>query len=701
MASLEALFKPKTVALIGATDSRATGWSQRLYDNLVYSKPDTEIYLINPRRTELWGRKVYASFEEIGRQIDLGLCVVPTEHVLTTIRDGAENKLKAAIIYSAQFGEGNDLEGHARADALLELKVHHGIRLCGPNCMGALSLHERMLFYPAPRIRIVQPGEVGVVFQSGGTFQYWLQQATTRGIGFSYAVSSGNELDLGIADYINFLVDDERTRVIVCLIEGIHREADFKTAAKRALEAGKPILIVKGGSSEKGRAAALSHTGALAGDDDVFNALCLAYGIIRCGSLDELLETCLAFCHARLPKRGKTAIVTYSGSSKGLMFDYVDQYSLDLAEFTAGTVDALKTIIDPGLEVSNPIDAGATIATQPKKFAELCKLVARDENVGLLVIQSTLPVNEYDSYDATHLATLAGCTDKPILAWSRTHHNVSSDALLFQKEAGIPFIQGMPQSIIAAAALHKYVNAKSRGAKEPIIVNAGDPIETSDVEKELITSGLKIPRSFFCKTTEDAISSAYDLYPLALKINSSQPLHKTELGGVTLNIKNAEELKAASTSMQAALEKANIPFEGFLIQEMMTGLEMILGARIDAVYGPIVMIGMGGVTAEVLNDRQIRMLPLGQHEPEEMLSKLRGAPLLGSFRNQKPRDIEALCDAVHHFSEVFLKHVGTITDMEINPLMVGAEGDGTVMVDLRIVSTALNLSNSHQITGGR
>ena len=214
--------------------------------------------------------------------------------------------------------------------------------------MGSLALREKLLLYPAKRVRGLKPGPVGVVFQSGGTFQFWLQQAALRGLDFSYAMSSGNELDLDLADYINFLVDDEHTKIIVCLVEGIRRPQAFMAAAEKALAAGKPILLVKVGRSERGKAATMSHTGAIAADDQVFDAVCRKYGIVRCPSLDDLMETALAFSQGRLPKGNRIAMACYSGGAKGLVLDYASDEGAEMAPLTPETRAKLPGMIDPG-----------------------------------------------------------------------------------------------------------------------------------------------------------------------------------------------------------------------------------------------------------------------------------------------------------------------------------------------------------------
>ena len=311
------LLRPKSIAIIGASDTSRGGWAQSIYENLEYSGFPVRVYPVNPKRSEVWGRQVFPNFAAIPEPVDLALAIIPTGGVVDALTEAAEHGLKCALIYAAQFGEGGDVEGRKRAEALLGLCNKHEMRISGPNCMGALAIREKLLLYPAKRVRALSPGSVGVIFQSGGTFQFWLQQAAQRGLDFSYAVSSGNELDLDLADYINFMVEDEHTKIIACLVEGVRRPQALMAAAEKALAARKPIVLVKIGRSERGRAAAASHTGAMTSDDQVFDAVCRKYGVIRCLSLDDLIETCLAFTPGRLPKGNRIAMVCYSGGAEG------------------------------------------------------------------------------------------------------------------------------------------------------------------------------------------------------------------------------------------------------------------------------------------------------------------------------------------------------------------------------------------------
>jgi acetyltransferase len=409
--AVDRLLRPKSIAIIGASDSSRGGWAQEIYDNLEHCGFPATLYLVNPKRSELWGRPVYPNFASIPEPVDLALTIIPSATIPDTLAEAAAHGLKCALIYAAQFGEGGDAEGGRRAQALRALSDKHGLRISGPNCMGSLALREKLLLYPAKRVRALNPGPVGVVFQSGGTFQFWLQQASLRGLDFSYAVSSGNELDLDLADYINFLVEDEHTKIIACLVEGIRRPQAFMAAAAKALAANKPVLLVKVGRSERGKAAAASHTGAIAGDDQVFDAACRKFGVVRCPSLDDLIDTGLAFAAGRLPQGNRIAMVCYSGGAKGLVLDYAGDEGAEMAPLTAETRAKLPAMIDPGLAPENPLDVGPVVGVQPPKFAEICKTICVDPTVDLVTVQGLLPVKPADPYKPEPLRSVRVSTD--------------------------------------------------------------------------------------------------------------------------------------------------------------------------------------------------------------------------------------------------------------------------------------------------
>lgn len=687
--AVESLLRPKVIAIVGASDSSRGGWSQAIYDNLEHRGFPAKLYLVNPKRKELWGRPVFPRFAAIPEPVDLALTIVPSETIPDTLAEAAENGLKCALIYAAQFGEGGDPEGLARAQALKTLCDERGLRISGPNCMGSLALRENLLLYPAKRVRGLRPGSVGVVFQSGGTFQFWLQQASVRGLAFSYAVSSGNELDLDLADYVNFLVEDPHTRIIACLVEGIRRPAAFMAVAEKALAARKPIVLVKLGRSERGRAAARSHTGAVAGDDAVFEAVCEKYGVVRSPTLDDMIETCLAFAQDRLPEGPRIAMACYSGAAKGLMLDYASDEGAELAPLTAETKTRLPGMIDAGLAPENPLDTGANTGVQARKFAEICKLVCADPTVDLFTLQGLLPITPEDPFDPGPLKDLALSTRKPVLAFGRLAQNVSETSRRFQDETGVPFIQGLPETVRAMQALVRYAAALRRGV--PAMPAPGAPPAPLDMEAlgaRLAASGLPPPRQVLARNADEAAARTAEIgFPVAVKIVSPQASHKTEVGGVSLHLADAAAVRAAATAMASRLAARDpgAAVDGFLVQEMVDGLEMILGVRNDPLYGPFMVVGLGGVLVEALRDVAVRLLPVDADTARDMLRSLRGAALLGPFRGRAPRDTESVVTAMTGLSRLFLEHRAWLSDLEVNPLIVRAEGEGVRAVDVRTV----------------
>ena len=679
--SVEALFRPRTVAIVGASETGGAGWPRAIFQNLEHAGFPARVYLINPRREALWEQKVYPDFAALPEPIDLALSIVPAEAMTGVLEDGLAHGLKTALIFAARFGEGGAPEGAARAETVRAL-CDKGLRVCGPNCMGTVSFRENLLFYPAARVRGLPAGPVGVVFQSGGTFQYWLSQAAVRGLGFSYAVSSGNELDLDLADYINFMVEDQETRLIVCMVEGIRRPEAFMAAAEKALAAGKPILMLKVGASERGQAATQSHTGALAGDDDVISAMCRKYGVIRCPSLDDMIETALAFQAGRAPAGRRVAMAGYSGGAKGLFLDYAAEHGLPIAELAPATLEALAPLLDPGLKPDNPLDTGAGLASQPAKFSSICRIIAEDPGVDLMSMQGQLPASADAAPDPATFAEVAA-TGKTVIAHGRMSQNINEAGRAFQSATGIPFLQGLPEAVRALKALGDYSDRRRRGVTAMTAATGGvDNLESGAFDRMLSEQGLTPPAQAFAATPEEAAEAAARIgFPVALKIVTAEASHKTELGGVTLDLLDEIGVRAEAEAMEARISGVGIT--GFLVQEMVSGLEIIAGVRNDPQFGPFMVLGLGGVFVEALGDVSFRLLPVVEDDVREMLDELRGKALLGPFRGGPPRDVDALVRAVCTLSAIYLDHRDYLSDLEFNPLIVLADGEGVRAVDVR------------------
>jgi acetate---CoA ligase (ADP-forming) len=687
--SAESFFRPKSVAIVGASESGGGGWSRAIYENLEYADFPTEIYLINPRREELWGRKVYPDFASLPEPVDMALTIVPAEYIADILSEGVGNGLKSALIYAARFGEGGDADGAIRADAIRSLCDDKGLVVCGPNCMGAMSFPQNLLFYPATRIRGLPTGQTGVVFQSGGTFMFWLQRAAERGLGFSYAVSSGNELNLDLADYINFLVDDDDTKMIACMVEGVRRPEAFMEAARRALAAEKPIVMIKVGRSDLGKKAAESHTGALASDDAILQAVCRKYGVIRCYSLDEMIDQCLVLNQRRWPRGNRIAMAGFSGGGKGLYLDYSTDEGAVQAVLSQETIDKIEPYIDPGLSGQSPIDCGAGIAYRQEDFATVCQHMAADPGVDIVTMQGQLPTLPDDPSDATIYSKVVDATDKPVIAHVRVSQNLSDAGLTFQADTKMAFVQGIPQTVRAMQGLVRFSEALQRGV-EMLADPTGNKsdLEGPALDDLLVRHGLTPPASTFATTAENAAAQAADMgFPVVLKIVSPQASHKTEVGGVSLNLGDRAAVVSAANDMSARLKSIDsaAQVDGFLVQEMVSGTEVIIGVREDPQFGPVMVVGLGGVLVEAMRDVAFRMLPVNEIDAGEMLEELRGKAVLGEFRGSPARDVDALIKAICGLSELYIDHRQHVVDLEVNPIIVGAVGRGVRAVDVRPV----------------
>ena len=675
---VENLLSSRSVAIVGA--STKGRWPSGIYRNLKAAKFPGNIYLINPNYTEIFGDKCYPNLAALPEVPEHLLMLIPTRAVLSTLEEATKLGTKAATIYSAGFGEGDDSKGKERAQAMKQLCERTGLVICGPNCMGSFSLPEGLWTFPTP-VPLLKKGPVGLIFQSGGSLGNWVKGATERGIGFSYAVSSGNEVSLDLVDYLSFLVDDPDTKVITLMVEGVRRPQEFMAVATQALNRNKPILVVKLGRSEMGKRQAISHTGALAGADEVFDAVCNRLGMIRCPTLEDLTEITLAFMGGRFPRGGRAAIVVNSGGMKGLLCDHCDELNTNLAQLSEKTKQAVRPLIPEELVVENPLECGVAGFGDEQGFVNIVKLHAEDDGVDLLAIHGELPRGE--KRDALLFKNLAATTDKPILAFARSTYSCTDESRAFQEEASIPFLQAIKPTLRAVAGLGLYGERKKIGVTALTAATGGaEDLQGEKLKNLLQSRGIGVPRQALVATPRDAAAKAKEIgFPVALKLVAEEIVHKTESGAVVLGLKSSEEVE---TQGKQLLTKAPGSAQ-LLVQEMVQGTEVLLGARTDPQYGPFLIVGLGGILVEVLKDIAIRLLPVDEREARAMLKELRGYKVLQGVRGQPPRDIDALVKAMVGLSDIFATHRDHLSDFEINPIMVRTQGDGAVAVDIRMI----------------
>lgn len=674
------MLQAASVAIVGA--SERARWASQIFTNLRQFGYGGRIVLVNPRQQTVFGEPCLPSLRQLSEPVDHAMVIVPAPHVPEVLSDAEAAGVKSATVYASAVGDGESDASRERGAWLKNFVATSRLRVSGPNCMGSYSFRERLFAYPNTELCSVPPGPVGGLFQSGGTLQFWLKSAAERGLRFSYAVSSGNEADLDLADYLDFLVDDPHTRQIVLFIEGIRRPQAFMHAAGRALAAGKPLLAIKTGATQRSRTAARSHTGAIGGDYAAYLAMCERYGIVNCRSLDDLLETTLAFQCGRLPKGPRIGFVTTSGGTVDLLLDYGEIEGATIPEFSAATNKALLPYMQEGIAPKNPLDTG--IPTNLKDAADQLAIVARDPQVDMVAWASPLPGKGDNWKDVHEISRVLAATDKPVIAFGRMMHQVPPEGLDVQDKAGIPFLQRQQPVLRALNALWFYAQ---RAGHAPAVLPPAPPSELTPatLDATLARYGITLPQSRAVNSAEAAADAAAEIgFPVALKIRSADIVHKTEAGGVKLGLKSREDvirgagdlLKAA----HAAHPKAKI--DGFLVQQMVSGIETIVGVHSDPLYGPLLLVGSGGILVELVRDVAQRLLPVEAHDVTAMIDSLKLSPLLAGYRGRPAADRAALEASALGLARFYLDHRARIAEIEINPLMVSAQG--AVAVDVRV-----------------
>jgi acetyltransferase len=675
------VLQPASVAIVGA--SERSKWPRQIIENLKQFGYPGRIFLVNPRQKEVFGERCFPSLRELPEPVDHAMVIVPATAVADVLTDAEAAGVKSATVYAAAMGDGEDAASKQRGVWLKEFLARGTLRIAGPNCMGALSYREKLFAYPNAELCRLPAGPVACIFQSGGTLQFWMKSAGERGLRFSYGITSGNEPDLDLADYLNFVVDDPHTRQIVLFIEGIRRPQAFMQAAARALAAGKPVLAIKTGATAQSQAAAQSHTGAIGGDYAAYLAMCERYGICNCRSLDDLVETALAFQGGRLPKGPRIGFVTTSGGTVDLLYDYAEVEGSVLPAYAAATNEALQPHMQEGIKPKNPLDLG--IPSTLEAAASVCEIVARDPDVDMLAWAGTLPARKAQWEDVSPLQRLLAGTDKPVIGFGRMAYQLSAESVELQEQVGFPFLQGLDPTLRAMNALWFYAERRGRVPPAPSPAPAS-ALSPATLDAMLARYGIALPQSREVTSAAEAVAAAEAIgFPVVLKIRSPDILHKTEAGGVLLDLRSGEAVQKAADALVASARAAypNAKIDGFLVQEMVSGVEAIVGARNDALYGPILLVGAGGILVELAKDAALRLLPVTETEVGQMIDGLKLNKLLAGYRGRPAADRAAFLRTVLALAQFYLDHRAKIADIEINPLMV--RPSGAVAVDVRVL----------------
>jgi acetyltransferase len=685
----ETLFRPvrtvlsaRSLAIVGASERGR--WPSLIYKNLKTHGYPGPVYLVNSRQERVFGERCYPSLRDLPEPVEHAAVIVPATAVPGVLEDAEASGVVSATIYAGAMGDGEDEASKERGRWLAGFLAKSRLRISGPNCMGAFSFREKLFAYPNGDLARLEAGPVGVVFQSGGNLQFFMQVAADRGLRFSYGISTGNEPDVGLEDFLDYIVADEATRTIMLFIEGVRRPKAFMAAAAKALVAGKPIIAIKTGRSKASQEAALSHTGAIAGDYAAFEAMCERHGIVVARNMDDMVDSALAFQCKKRPRGPKIGFVTTSGGTVDLLFDNMETEGAPLARFSQRTLDALAPVIQQGITPKNPLDVG--IPSTHEAAANWCRIVHDDADVDMVAFATAQPRTDVGYGDLSPFTRLVEAADKPIIAFGRMIHQSPPEAVMQQMKTGMPFLLGLEPTIRAMKAL--WFHAQRQG-RLPAMPGEAKPstLTPATLNATLADYGIALPRSRVAKSASEAVEAAGAIgFPVVLKIQSADIVHKTEAGGVVLGLSSRETVLSAAerliTSAKDAFPGARV--DGFLVQEMVSGVEAIAGARCDPLYGPMLLAGSGGILVELVADAQLAMLPVTAREVTGMVDRLKLARLLDGYRGRPPADRAALERTILRLAHFLLDHRTAIDDIEINPLIVRADGEGAVAVDVRV-----------------
>lgn len=695
------LFEPRSIAVVGVSDDAARPGSQavRALMNNGYAG---KIFPVNPKYQQFEGLRCYGSVAEIDEPIDLVVVGVPAAGVLPVLEASVEKHVPFAVVLSGGFRESGP-EGIEREQRMLALARNGGMRIIGPNCLGFANIHSNVYaaFGSITREPKLNRGGVSLVTQSGG-FGYSLALACSAAqIGFRHVIATGNETDIDTVQLIDALLDDPETRIIVAYIEGTGDGRALLDVGRRAMAAGKPVLLWKGGVTEQGARAAASHTASMTGTYDFYRALFKQTGIVEISEIHETVDYLKALAGAKYPRGNGVAVMGVSGGSAIVFADAGEPQGLSLCELDPQTQQKLQAVVPNIGAVHNPIDltAGYFSRNNEEKLATAVQAVLDDPNVQAVCVNLATTGKAGSLVAAEVLARVAATATKPIVVFSSAPASEIGDALARFDDAKIPVLPSPSRAAKAIAMLARYEQAKHRVARERAMSSVGAPLAArievsssalSEIESKKILAAAGIP------VTKDVIVSKVDgaVYddlkaPFVVKVVSADIPHKTEVGGVKVGIQTRSELERAIDEVLASARK-HVPsarIDGVLVSEMVRGgFELIAGVVNDIVFGPVVVVGAGGIYAELLGDLACRLAPFDEKTAREMLDELQCRRIMDGARGGPALDVDAIAAALAALSRFAWENREAVEEIDINPLF--ALPSGVVAADALIVPRA-------------
>ncbi|HEX29302.1 TPA: CoA-binding protein [Candidatus Poribacteria bacterium] len=692
----EFFFSPKSVAVIGASrNEQKLGYGVLL--NIIQSGFEGRIYPINPKADEILNLKCYPSVLDVPDDIDLAVVVIPARYVLKAVEECGRKGVKGVIVISAGFkevgGEGAKLE-----QELVRIVRQYGMRMIGPNVLGLIDTITPI--NASFSAGMPHSGSIAFMSQSGALCTSVLDMSLAEGIGFSRFVSLGNKADFNEIDLLEAWEKDPHSKVITAYLEGIVDGVRFLEVARRVTKT-KPIIAIKSGTTEAGARAVSSHTGTLAGSEKAYEAAFRQAGIIRVFSVQELFDYAVGFARQPAIKGGGIAIVTNAGGPGIMMTDACERFGVPIARFSRETIERLRAHLPPAANVLNPVDViGDALAD---RYAVALETVLNDPNVGGAVVILTPQVMTQIEETAKVVGEIASRYDKPVLGCFMGKATTEKGVQIL-REYSIPNYEVPERAAGVFRAMYEYKNwletpplkveryefDRDRIKRVISAARSEGRLTLGDTEaREIIQAcGISVPKTGLARTPEEAVRIADEIgYPVVMKIASPDILHKTDVGGVKLNIQTPEDVRDTFDLFiyRATRYMPDATIWGCQIQQMVRGgREVIVGISHDPQFGPLLMFGLGGIYVEALRDVSFRIIPLSRREATEMVNEIKSIRLLRGFRGEPPSDIDSVVDVILRVAQLSMDFP-EIIELDINPLMVMEVGKGAIAVDVRMV----------------
>ena len=702
-ADLKRLIDPKVVAVVGASETRGS-FGERTLSNM--SGFSGKVFAVNPKYQTLLGRPCVPSLADMPERPDCVVLCVARQMVESMIEAAAAAGAGGVIVYASGFAETAKPDRIEAQGRLIEAAHRTGVRVVGPNCVGLANTRSGagLNFMPDYAGMGHRRGPIGIVSQSGA-LGYTVLQGMERGIGFSHYLAAGNSCDVDVCDFVSYLAEDDDTRSIICLLEGVKDGDRFLAAARKARDAGKALIVYKTGNSETSSKAAMSHTGTMVGSVVAYQAALAEVGAIALDNLEAVLETASFFAKAGAPTRGRgVGILSTSGGAAVICADKAEAYGVPLPPLEARTASALHEVVPDFGSVANPSDLTAEVLKTSETFGFCLDAFLNDSGFSALVMPMIFAHASSSGARAPAIVEAASRTDRPLaVVWMNEWYQGPGSELL-DADPKVCMFRSADRCFAALKAWfdwHEHRASQRTPAPRRSALSAelaargilsgakarGAALSEADSKRVLDCYGIAIPREILASDPEQAVRAAREIGgPVALKIVSPDILHKTEAGGVKLGLSSSQDVSAAAADILASARRyaPQARIDGVSVQQMIPpGIEIVLGVKNDRQFGPLVAAGLGGIMVELLGDTTVRLAPVDDQAARAMLASLRGHALLTGFRGKPGIDIDALVDIICRLSELAHDLRDVIDQIDVNPVIASA--DGVIAADALIV----------------